>query len=74
MTFVGSPCKWTGLGDFSTGLTRYQAWSLHEEHIATGITPNNNFLSDLKACLPGIMLEEDYQGMSDRTLLKNGKI
>lgn len=33
-----------------------QVWSLHAEHIATGITPNNYFLSDLKACLPGIIL------------------
>lgn len=53
----------------------YQVWSLHAEHIATGITPNSNFLSDLKACFPDLILEEDYQGISDRTpLKKNGKI
>lgn len=50
-----------------------QVWSLHAEHIATGITPNNYFLSDLKACLPGIILGEDYQGISDRTPLKKNR-
>lgn len=53
----------------------YQVWSLHAEHIATGITPKNNFLSDLKACLPDVILGENCQGISDRTpLKKNGKI
>lgn len=54
MTFVGSPCRWTGLGDFSRTDPCYQVWPLHAEHIATGITPKSNFLSDLKACLPDL--------------------
>lgn len=53
----------------------YQVCSLHAERITTGATPNSNFLSDLKASLPDIILGVDYQGISDRTLLKkNGKI
>lgn len=51
----------------------YQVWSLHAEHTATGITPNNYFLSDLKACLPGLILGEDYQGISDQDTFEEWK-